>query len=54
MWQRGDIRFIGNGGVERMIVYPPMPWMMAFGDYLLGTSMNEGSRPAVEGPDPAD
>jgi hypothetical membrane protein len=27
---------IGHGGAERMIVYPPMLWMMAFGGYLLG------------------
>ena len=29
---------IGHGGVERMIVYPPMLWLLAFGGYLLGTS----------------
>jgi hypothetical membrane protein len=27
---------IGHGGAERMIVYPPMFWMMAFGGYLMG------------------
>ena len=27
---------IGHGGVERMIVYPPMLWMLAFGGWLLG------------------
>jgi hypothetical membrane protein len=27
---------IGHGGAERMIVYPPMVWLMAFGGYLLG------------------
>ena len=27
---------IGHGGAERMIVYPSMLWMMAFGGYLLG------------------
>jgi hypothetical protein len=27
---------IGHGGVERMIVYPAMLWLMAFGGYLLG------------------
>ncbi|HEY7526115.1 MAG TPA: DUF998 domain-containing protein [Candidatus Limnocylindria bacterium] len=27
---------IGHGGAERMIVYPPMIWLMAFGGYLLG------------------
>ena len=27
---------IGHGGAERMIVYPVMLWMMAFGGYLVG------------------
>lgn len=27
---------IGHGGTERMIVYPVMLWMVAFGGYLLG------------------
>ncbi len=27
---------IGHGGAERMIVYPPMLWMMVFGGYLIG------------------
>jgi len=27
---------IGHGGVERMIVYPVMLWLLAFGGYLLG------------------
>jgi hypothetical membrane protein len=27
---------LGHGGVERMIVYPPMLWLLAFGGYLLG------------------
>lgn len=27
---------IGHGGAERMIAYPPMLWLMAFGGYLLG------------------
>lgn len=26
---------IGHGGAERMIVYPPMLWLMAFGGYLM-------------------
>ncbi|WP_439026698.1 DUF998 domain-containing protein [Haloarchaeobius sp. DT45] len=26
---------IGHGGTERMIVYPPMVWLMVFGGYLL-------------------
>jgi hypothetical membrane protein len=40
---------IGHGGVERMIVYPPMLWMMAFGGYLLGTS-SDTRVPAVGEP----
>ncbi|WP_258560305.1 DUF998 domain-containing protein [Halorhabdus salina] len=28
---------IGHGGAERMIVYPVMLWVVAFGGYLLGT-----------------
>jgi hypothetical membrane protein len=27
---------IGHGGAERMIVYPPLLWLMAFGGYLMG------------------
>jgi hypothetical protein len=26
---------IGHGGAERLIVYPVMLWMMAFGGYLM-------------------
>jgi hypothetical protein len=26
---------IGHGGTERMIVYPVMLWMLAFGGYLM-------------------
>ena len=29
---------IGHGGAERMIVYPPMLWLLVFGGYLLGRS----------------
>jgi hypothetical membrane protein len=29
---------IGHGGTERMIVYPVMLWMLAFGGYLMGTA----------------
>ena len=29
---------IGHGGAERMIVYPVMLWLLAFGGYLLGRS----------------
>lgn len=32
---------IGHGGAERMIVYPPMVWLIAFGGYLMG---RDGSR----------
>lgn len=28
---------IGHGATERMIVYPPMLWMLAFGGYLMAT-----------------
>jgi hypothetical membrane protein len=34
---------IGHGGAERMIVYPSMLWMMAFGGYLMASpSRDEG------------
>jgi hypothetical membrane protein len=29
---------IGHGGAERMIVYPPMLWLLVFGGYLMGES----------------
>ena len=29
---------IGHGGTERMIVYPVMLWLVAFGGYLLGST----------------
>jgi hypothetical membrane protein len=29
---------LGNGGMERMIVYPVLTWGIAFGGYLLGMS----------------
>lgn len=32
---------IGHGGTERMIIYPVMLWLIAFGGYLLGTSRKE-------------
>ena len=32
---------IGHGGAERMIVYPPMLWIMAFGGYLMGSRGEE-------------
>ena len=44
---------IGHGGAERMIVYPVMLWLLAFGGYLMGRSPSVvqheremGSRPA--------
>ncbi|WP_425606701.1 DUF998 domain-containing protein [Natrinema marinum] len=36
---------IGHGGTERMIVYPVMLWLVAFGGYLLAES--EGAEPSV-------
>jgi hypothetical membrane protein len=35
---------IGHGGAERMIVYPPMLWLLAFGGYLIGTRSGEPAR----------
>ena len=32
---------IGHGGAERMIVYPPMLWMLAFGGHLMATRAEE-------------
>jgi len=29
---------IGHGGSERMIAYPVMLWILAFGGYLLGSA----------------
>ncbi|KAB1193511.1 DUF998 domain-containing protein [Haloferax sp. MBLA0076] len=29
---------IGHGGTERMIVYPPMMWLVAFGGYLMAST----------------
>ncbi|MEJ2249104.1 MAG: hypothetical protein P8Y70_09020 [Candidatus Lokiarchaeota archaeon] len=26
---------LGHGGIERMIVYPPIFWLMAFGGFLV-------------------
>lgn len=39
---------IGHGGLERLIAYPAMLWLVAFGGYLLGTShmVPPGSGPA--------
>ena len=38
---------IGHGGAERMIVYPSMLWMMAFGGYLMAAP--SGDRGGVSG-----
>jgi len=35
---------IGHGGAERMIVYPAMMWMMAFGGFLLSSAGSDGAR----------
>jgi hypothetical membrane protein len=34
---------IGHGGTERMIVYPAMLWMLAFGGYLMAGQEDSGS-----------
>jgi len=40
---------IGHGGTERMIVYPVMLWLVAFGGYLLGASDRpNGGAPVAE------
>jgi hypothetical membrane protein len=36
----------GHGGAERMIVYPVMLWLVAFGGYLLGTTSDATVAPA--------
>lgn len=36
---------IGHGGAERMIAYPVMLWLIAFGGYLLGTGGREHGVP---------
>jgi hypothetical membrane protein len=38
---------IGHGGAERMIVYPSMLWMLAFGGYLMAGDSDEPVRRAV-------
>jgi hypothetical membrane protein len=34
---------IGHGGAERMIVYPAMLWMVAFGGYLMGAPQTDST-----------
>lgn len=41
LWESGGRAWfgpIGYGGAERMIVYPGLLWLVAFGGYLLGTA----------------
>ncbi len=40
---------IGHGGAERMIVYPPMVWLMVFGGYLIGRGVGEGEEAPLTG-----
>ena len=41
---------IGHGGAERMIVYPAMLWLLAFGGYLIGHDRHvPGSDPSTLG-----
>ena len=35
---------IGHGGVERMIVYPPLLWLRALGGYLMASDTTEARR----------
>lgn len=35
---------IGHGGTERMIVYPPMLWMLVYGGYLMGSRSVDRAR----------
>ena len=45
---------IGHGGAERMIVYPPMLWLLAFGGYLLGSAGMEPVGVSGAEPESAD
>ncbi len=38
---------IGHGGAERMIVYPPMLWLLAVGGYLMGRRSDSAAGGAV-------
>jgi hypothetical membrane protein len=38
---------IGHGGAERMIVYPAMLWLMAFGGYLIAVGSADGMKADV-------
>jgi hypothetical protein len=35
---------LGDGGLERWIVYPIVLWLVAFGSYLLATATPAGTR----------
>jgi hypothetical membrane protein len=37
---------IGHGGTERMIVYPSIIWLIAFGGYLMGQERSGDAKPA--------
>jgi hypothetical membrane protein len=39
--ETGAFGVIGHGGTERMIVYPAMLWMLAFGGYLMARPRTE-------------
>ncbi|MFB6140144.1 MAG: DUF998 domain-containing protein [Halosimplex sp.] len=39
---------IGHGGTERMIVYPTMLWLVAFGGYLVGTDRSTVAARGIE------
>ena len=32
---------IGPGGAERWVIYPPVLWLIGFGEYLMGQSPRE-------------
>ena len=38
----GAISDLGHRGTERMIVYPAMLWMIAFGGYLMADDLRRG------------
>ncbi|MDS0478478.1 DUF998 domain-containing protein [Natrinema sp. 1APR25-10V2] len=41
---------IGHGGTERMIVYPPMLWLLTFGGYLMGAPIDDAAVPPEKTP----
>ena len=38
---------LGEGGVERWVVYPIVLWLLAFGGYVLGTSPTSANQPEI-------